>query len=445
MFAYYLRLGANSLRRNPVLTALMVLTLAVGVAASMSTYTVLRAMSGDPIPHKSDRLLVLQIDNSPPVTEDNPQAPPSADVGINLPNLSSWVDVRALLEQAVGERRTGIYGISGVIEPEGEAEQPVLARGLAVSADFFSMFETPFRFGGGWSAEDEAREARVVVLSAKLAERLFGDADPTGHTLRMSDSEFRVAGVAEEWTPMPRYYWLSVGRAFSDSEEIWIPLRTAIAMERDPEGNVNCNGEGPGPGFAGLINSECVFMSYWVELADASDRAAFNDTLSGYVAQQKALGRLPHGENSRALDVMQWLTEQQVIGSDTRLQVLLAFAFLLVCMVNTVGLLLAKFTQHTGEIGVRRALGATRRQIFAQYLVQAGVVGIAGGAMGLLLTFGGLWVLAQQSTDVAAVAKLNPGMLLITLGTAIVAAVLAGLLPTWRACQVLPAAQLKTQ
>jgi putative ABC transport system permease protein len=55
MFSYYLKLGLRSLRRNPVLTALMVLTLAVGVATSMSTLTVMRAMSGDPIPTKSDR------------------------------------------------------------------------------------------------------------------------------------------------------------------------------------------------------------------------------------------------------------------------------------------------------------------------------------------------------------------------------------------------------
>ena len=54
MFRYYFLLGLRSLRRNPVLTALMVLTLAVGVAASMSTLTILHVMSGDPIPHKSD-------------------------------------------------------------------------------------------------------------------------------------------------------------------------------------------------------------------------------------------------------------------------------------------------------------------------------------------------------------------------------------------------------
>src|SRR5437660_772486 len=65
MFAYYLRLGFRSLRRNPVLTALMVLTLGIGIAASMSTLTVLVIMSGNPIPDKSDRLLVPLLDNNP--------------------------------------------------------------------------------------------------------------------------------------------------------------------------------------------------------------------------------------------------------------------------------------------------------------------------------------------------------------------------------------------
>jgi putative ABC transport system permease protein len=444
MFAYYLKLGLRSLRRNPVLTALMVLTLGVGVAASMSTYTVLRAMSGDPIPHKSDRLLVLQVDNSPAL-EPGQELPENGGIGVDLPDLSSWLDVRALLEHDSAYRRSGIYGISGVIEPEQDGAQPVLSRGLAVSSDFFPMFEAPFRFGGGWSAEEEAREARAVVLSAALSERLFGDADPTGRTIRMMDTDFRVAGVLDAWMPTPRYYWLSVGRRFGETEDIYMPLRTALAMERDPEGNVNCSGPTPNePGFGGLLRSECIFMQYWVEVPEGG-RAAYEQHLAAYVAAQKSLGRLPNGEQSRVLDVMDWLVEQQVVGSDTRLQVLLAFAFLLVCIVNTVGLLLAKFTQHSGEIGVRRALGATRREIFQQYLVQAGVVGLAGGLMGLVLTFGGLWVLSQQSADVAHVARLDTGMLLITLVTAIAASVIAGLLPTWRACQVLPAAQLKTQ
>ena len=435
MFAYYFKLGLRSLRRNPALTALMVLTLAVGVATSMSTLTVLRAMSGDPIPSKSDRLFVVQVDNSPAET------PAGDDPADHL----AWRDANAMLEAGDGVRRSAMYAVGGVVEPEG-AEANQLINGLAVNADFFAMFEAPFLHGGAWNAEADTRGANQAVLSAPFAERIFGGADPTGKRLRMFDEEYVITGVLAPWRPMPKYYWLIGGNnRFTGTDDVFIPLRNAIANESGPNGNVNCSGEGPEPGYVGLLNSECVFMQYWVELADAADRGDYLERLRGHVAAQQAVGRLPMGDSSRLFDVIELMDDQEVLGDDTVLQTLLAAGFLLVCIVNTVGLLLAKFTAHAGEIGVRRALGATRGQVFQQYLVQAGVVGAAGGLIGLGLTFGGLWVLAQQSEEVAAVAHMSPTMLLATVGTAIAAAVLAGLLPTWRACQVVPALQLKTQ
>lgn len=435
MFAYYFKLGLRSLRRNPALTALMVLTLAVGVATSMSTLTVLRAMSGDPVPSKSDRLFVVQVDNSPADTA----------AGEEPANHLSWLDAKELLAAGDGLRRSAMYAVGGVAEPEGgEASQ--LINGMAVNADFFAMFEAPFLHGGAWSAEDDARGGAQVVLSSAFAERLFGKDDPTGRRLRLFDGEYVVSGVLAPWRPMPKYYWLVGGNnRFGDTDEVFIPIRNALANESNPNGNVSCNGDGPEPGFSGLLNSECTFMQYWVELADAGERGAYRERLAGYVDGQKKLGRLPVGERSRLLDVREWMQVQDVLGDDTILQTLLAAGFLLVCVVNTVGLLLAKFTAHAGEIGVRRALGATQGQVFQQYLVQAGVVGAAGGLLGLGFTFGGLWLLARQSEEVAAVAHMSPAMLLATVATAIVAAVLAGLLPTWRACRVVPAIQLKTQ
>lgn len=436
MFSYYLKLGLRSLRRNPVLTALMVLTLAVGVATSMSTLTVMRAMSGDPIPAKSDRLFVVQVDNTPADESEDDDEPPAH---------VSWLDARELLESANGLRQSAMYAVGGVAEA-GDEHGNLLISGMAVGLDFFAMFDVPFKHGSGWSAESDARGAAEVVLSSDFAERLFGDVDPTGQRLRMFDREYLITGVLAPWRPLPKFYWLVGGsNRFSETDEVFIPLRNAIANESGPNGNVSCSGAGPEPGYSGLLNSECVFIQYWVELASASERAAYREKLAAHIEAQKALGRLPVGERSRLLDVREWMDDQDVLGDDTILQTLLAAGFLLVCVVNTVGLLLAKFTANAGEIGVRRALGATRRQIFQQYLVQAAVVGIAGGVIGLSLTFGGLWLLARQSAEVAAVAHMSPLMLLATVGTAIGAAVLAGLLPTWRACQVVPAIQLKTQ
>src|SRR5690606_33935541 len=114
-------------------------------------------------------------------------------------------------------------------------------------------------------------------------------------------------------------------------------------------------------------------------------------------------------------------------------------------LLNTVGLLLAKFMRRASEIGVRRALGASRRAIFAQCLVEAGTVGLAGGLLGLGLAQLGLLAIRQQPTGFADILHLDASMLLATFGLAIAASVLAGLLPAWHACQVAPAIQLKSQ
>jgi putative ABC transport system permease protein len=141
---------------------------------------------------------------------------------------------------------------------------------------------------------------------------------------------------------------------------------------------------------------------------------------------------------------MEWLDFNKVVPSDVRLQVYLAFGFLLVCLVNTVGLMLAKFMRRAGELGVRRALGASRRNVFAQLLVESGVIGLAGGIGGLGLALLGLWAVRHQPSDYAKLAQLDPAMLLTTFALAVGASLLAGLLPAWRACQVTPALQLKS-
>ena len=122
-----------------------------------------------------------------------------------------------------------------------------------------------------------------------------------------------------------------------------------------------------------------------MELAAGTGRAALDDYLAGYVARQRQHGRLSRQEGAHSYDVRQWLDLIGVVSDDARLQTWLAFGFLSVCLVNTVGLLLAKFTARAGEIGVRRALGASRAQIFAQYLLEAATLGLVGSLLGVAL------------------------------------------------------------
>jgi putative ABC transport system permease protein len=177
----------------------------------------------------------------------------------------------------------------------------------------------------------------------------------------------------------------------------------------------------------------------------ASERGALLDWLNGYVKEQRRFGRMERPVPARVFDVREWMTYLQVISNDTRLAVWLSFGFLLLCLVNTVGLLLAKFSVRAPEVGVRRALGATRSAIFGQFLVEAGVVGVIGGATGLGLALASLTLIGRQSRTMSGVVHMDVPMLATTFVLAIVAALLAGLLPTWRAAQVTPALQLKSQ
>ena len=144
MFQYYFKLGLHSLRRNPVLTALMVLTLAIGVAASISTLTILHMMSGNPIPDKSDRLFVPLIDNGPLDRYTAGQMPED--------NQVSYRDAMNLLAGGHGEHRTALYGVGDAIEPARADLGVIEVEGIAATSDFFPMFEVPFLYGAAWNS-----------------------------------------------------------------------------------------------------------------------------------------------------------------------------------------------------------------------------------------------------------------------------------------------------
>jgi putative ABC transport system permease protein len=438
MFSYYFTLGVRSLRRNPALTALMVLTLAIGVAASVSTVTILHVMSSNPIPQKSERLFVPLIDNGP-LEGYNP-----ADSAHRFDQMS-YIDASNLLKGGQGERRTALYGIGPAIEPARKDLPVISAQGLAPTRDFFGMFDVPFLYGQAWSEADDKAGADVVVLSHAMADKLFGGVNPVGQRIRMSGFDFQVVGVLNDWLPLPKFYRLIGGPgAFGTEEDVMVPFSSAIRHELGHNGSMSCSSRRD-PGWQGLLNSECTWLGFFFETRGATDRAELQSYLNNYADDQRKLGRLKRNAPNQLFDVMEWLEYRKVVGNDSRLAAWLAFGFLLLCLVNTIGLLLAKFSVRASEVGIRRALGASRKEIFQQFLIETTVVGLAGGVLGLLLSFGALALIAMSSKQLSVVAHMDFAMLALTFVLALLAAVFAGLFPTWRACQVTPAIQLKSQ
>ncbi len=135
-------------------------------------------------------------------------------------------------------------------------------------------------------------------------------------------------------------------------------------------------------------------------------------TLENYAHEQQKAGRFNWAPNIRLRDLPAWLESQEVVPSDTKVSLLVAVGLLVVCLVNTSGLLLAKFLRRSGEIGVRRALGASRFAIYAQFLTEAGMIGLSGGVLGLAFTgFGVLGVGMVLPKGIAKLATLDMSLL----------------------------------
>lgn len=439
MFSYYFKLGVRSLRRNPALTALMILTLAVGVAASIATLTILHAMSSDPIPQKSGRLFTTVIDNGP-VENYNP-----ADELDASNEQFSYIDAANMLKGAPAQRKAALYGITAAIEPARADMAVIAAQGMAASLDFFGMLDVPFLYGQAWTEADDKIGADVVVISSALSDKLFGSTNPVGQRLRLNSFDYQIVGVTNAFMPLPRFYRLIGGPgAFGEGEEVIIPMSNAVRHETGVQGSMSCNSRRD-PGFQGLLKSECTWIQMWFEMRSAGERADLQNWIDSYTVEQRKLGRLKRNAKNQVYDVMQWLERRKVVGNDNRLAVYLSFGFLLLCLINTIGLLLAKFSVRAAEVGIRRALGASRREIFKQFLIETAVIGLAGAVLGLLLSFGALELIGLQSKELKIVAHLDWQMLGMTVLLSLLASLLAGLLPTWRACQVTPAIQLKSQ
>ena len=435
MFGYYCNLALRSFKRNKVLTALMVLAIALGIGASMTTLTVFHILAGDPIPQKSDNLFYPRIE---------PRTRQGYQPGEEPSEQMTRFDAEALLREKRGDRQAMMSGGGVSVEPGDGHVVPFVVDARYTSADFFPMFGVPFAFGAGWTGADDDSRAQVVVISKELNDKLFGGGNSVGKTLRASDNVFRIVGVLDQWRPTPKFYDLTNDR-FSAVEQVFVPFSTSRALKLGTQGNMDCwDNISDADGSLGL-NASCAWVQYWVELDDPAKAADYKRYLENYSNQQRAAGRFERPTNVRLDNVMQWLEFKQAVPSDVRLQLWLAFGFLLVCLLNTVGLLLAKFMRREPEIGVRRALGASRRAVFAQYLVEAGTIGLAGGVAGLGLALLGLWAVRQQPDSYAELARLDLPMLLATFALALASSVLAGLLPAWRAMQVAPAIQLKSQ
>jgi putative ABC transport system permease protein len=445
MFGYYLELAFRNLKRNPGLTALMIGAVALGIAVCVMTLTMYRAMSSNPIWWKNDVLYAVTMDfwdPQEPAWDDKPELPPTQ---------LTYRDAMAVYASDIPERKVIMHKAVGIVSVDGQGMLPERVTTRVTTKDFFAMFDVPFQYGGTWTDGADTGPEPVMVISRKVNEKLFDGANSVGRRIRWNDNEFRIVGVRDHWMPLPTFYDVN-NDVLEEPEDVYIPFGWSVALELDSAGNTNGWKPEDIKTYQQLLTSEVVWIQMWAELPDEAARNRFQAFLDNYAMEQKSAGRYQRPLNNRLTKVDQWLVDNDVVGNDDRVLVGLAFAFLAVCLLNTVGLLLAKFLNGASITGVRRALGASRRQVFYQHLVEVGLVSTIGALLGLALgalLLAGLRALYSfDPTDAGgtqALAHVDVTSVVTALLLAFFATIAAGLYPAWRIGRIPPASYLKAQ
>ncbi|WP_286234911.1 ABC transporter permease [Thalassotalea sediminis] len=437
MFSYYIQLAIKSLKSTLGTTMLMVLAIACGIGISMTALTLNHMTGNNPISEKSDQLFAVQLQSTGSDSTWN-----TTD---NVPQQMTYQDATNLMRALPDLKHTPMYKTGFSVRTLDPEFAPVLHASRVTTRHFFSMFDVKFLYGGPWSKTVDENPTFQVVISEELNDRLFGGGDNTGKEIFLNATTYQIVGITASWQPKPKFYDVNNG-AFQSAEQVFIPFVLSSVYELHSWGNNNGWKAERVNNYQEKLDSELLWTQYWAELPNTKDKEAFSQYLSGYVEQQKKLARFERDDARGVLrNVQEWLDYNNVVGDDSYVLVAVSFMFLVVCLVNSIGLLLAKFLRNAPHVGVRRALGASRGQVFAQHLVEVGMLGLLGGLLGLAFAYFGLSLLKNNFDGFDFVASMDLTMFIAAPLIAVTATVVAGIYPAWRVCTTLPSIYLKTQ
>ena len=435
MFLYLVRMALKSLRRNPILSALIISGIGLGIGVSTTFVTAHYLLSMNPIPEKSDVLYYVEMDNWDPNRGWDDEDP------TNIPNQITYRDMVELMKSDIPTYQGGSFKSSLYVYPDKQVGRPFKVIGRMCFSDFFHLFDVPFEYGSGWDRSADRGPEPVVVLSQETNQKVFGGENSVGKLLRIEDREYRVTGVLKHWRPAPKFYDPHNG-AFQETEDVYLPFEFFRPLKLHSAGNTSNWKSFDWDNLDEYMASEAIWIQYWVQLDTPQQREAYLAFLNAYVEGQKKLGRMLRPTQNKLLPVMEWLNEEEVVPEQATSLMVIALLFLLVCALNLIGILLGKFLARAPEVSVRRALGASRISIFVQHVVECETVGILGGILGILLSLGGLKAVNNLFGGHFNF-QLDANMLAAAIALSLAAGLVAGLYPAWRICSIPPASYLK--
>jgi putative ABC transport system permease protein len=351
-----LRYGARMLLKNPVFTLIAVITLALGIGANTAIFSVVNAVLLRALPFDEPEQLVRP-----------------ASVRMNDPNSRMSVSYADFLDW---QKETAIFAhvacYSGGNAVLTLGDEPERIRMALVTEGFFDALGAPMRLGRAFTAEEGKSGAPVVVISYSLwQERLGGDPNIIGQKLPTAARAVTIIGVTRPKSHYP------------EDVDAWIPMARAFTTQSFPDMLRRDN----------FIFQSIARLRPGVTPAQASDRMA---AIARHINQENP--KIRQDVSARAFPMLDYAIQPELRRNLWILLGAVGFVLLIAC-VNLANLLLARAAGREREMAIRLALGAGRWRISRQLLTESLLVGLLGGACGLLLASWGADLLVKFAPE----------------------------------------------
>jgi putative ABC transport system permease protein len=398
-----LRYAFRVFGKQPLFTAIVIFTFALGIGANTAVFSVLDAVLLRPLPfHEPQNLVALgEFD----IRE-------KADPGTEI-RSTSYLDYVDFRDQTQVFDRVGVY-TNQAVSTLTDGNQAMHVQGESVSANLFQLLGIQPMLGRTFLPNEDEPGNHVVILSHGLWQRQFGgDRGMIGKDVTLDGQQFQVIGV------MPPRFTFPIG---SNPPELWIPMSNLRQTQKD----------GSPPMTEQRDNDFFQCVARLKSNVSMQQAQANIDTLVANWHQQYPESKLHTGAK-----VIPEIYSMISSGTHSALWMLCAMAgcVLLVACVNVANLLLARSLSRNREISIRAALGAGRWHIIRQLILESVLLGAFGGLAGLLIAVWGIESLKTFLPNISRIDEISPDprVLVFTALISLFVGIFAGLLPAWRA------------
>ena len=356
------------------------------------------------------------------IPEGVPPEKIEAMVRSSMTARSSYLTQRDV--DALRKLATSVLGISPQVETYGRVvclgQYMQTGQIVGVTPEYLQVYRREIKWGRFFTPGDEEMAAPVAVIEESLANQFFGEGvNPVGQVLHITPQNvtqnYLIVGVLRSKSGAPAY----------GPRTLLVPLRTAqMRLSQGPRDSVS------------LIAAR-------VDSRDMADRRYA-------VAQINTILRARRGlapgtpEDFMVRDTLEYSEEMaRVTGTITLVLSLIAGISLVVGSIGLMNIMLVSVSERTWEIGLRRALGALRQDILAQFLAEAVLLSLAGGLVGLLLGATGSYVVSLLVEQLKGLVWVSADVVLIAVGISSAVGIAAGIYPAWRAALLQPTSALR--